>query len=97
MKGFMSGEKHWCYGKNREDVTGENNWKWNGGIKTYRKYVSDKLENGVCEICNKKIKLLVHHKDTNRHNNRLENLQVICFSCHCNIHKHFNRWGEYAY
>ena len=29
----------------------------------------------------------VHHKDKNRKNNRIDNLQVLCASCHAKIHK----------
>ena len=41
-----------------------------------------------CEICgnkpDKKRKLHVNHKDGNRKNNNLDNLQVVCSSCHNN-------------
>ncbi|WP_083910437.1 HNH endonuclease [Effusibacillus pohliae] len=45
----------------------------------------------VCEECGRKTKgrkLHVHHKDKNRKNNDLSNLQVVCSYCHNNkIHK----------
>jgi len=43
----------------------------------------------VCELCGgvprNKRNLHVHHKDGNRKNNDLENLQVVCVWCHNNI------------
>jgi len=45
----------------------------------------------VCEICGEVVhgrRLHIHHKDKNRKNNDLENLRVVCVSCHNNvIHK----------
>ena len=40
--------------------------------------------------------LLVHHKDENRLNNEIENLQVMCRSCHLSHHKilYWQRWRE---
>jgi 5-methylcytosine-specific restriction endonuclease McrA len=42
----------------------------------------------ICEICGTEIKnrrLHVHHKDKDRSNNNLDNLQVVCVCCHNNI------------
>lgn len=42
---------------------------------------------GCCEVCGKKsIKALVHHKDGCGLNNSLENLIVLCPSCHMAWH-----------
>ena len=35
----------------------------------------------VCKISNKKL-LTVHHKDGNKHNNKTENLQTLCYNDH---------------
>ena len=32
LKGYKSGEDHWCWGGKRTDVSGENHWNWKGGI-----------------------------------------------------------------
>lgn len=78
--------------KNRKNkALRERNPRWNGGIGSYRKKV-DLLK---CERCGDLINLLVHHKDRNRHNNNMSNLEVLCYQCHCAEHKYFNRWGEY--
>lgn len=56
----------------------------------------------VCERCgyNKKEILHVHHKDRNRSNNDMENLELICPNCHYEEHylgknwlKDFNKEG----
>lgn len=47
-----------------------------------------KLRGNICECCkniqwlNQLIRLEVHHKDSNRTNNQLENLQLLCPNCH---------------
>ena len=61
---------------------GEKSPHWRGGIGIYRALVTiDK-----CELCDNKDSLIVHHKDQNRRNNNLSNLQVLCYPCHSNIH-----------
>ena len=42
-----------------------------------------------CNRCgyNNRQALLVHHKDRNRKNNRIENLEIICRNCHAIEHK----------
>jgi 5-methylcytosine-specific restriction endonuclease McrA len=39
-----------------------------------------------CSKCGKKEELQVHHKDGNRNNNVLSNLQIVCSECHRKIH-----------
>lgn len=39
-----------------------------------------------CEICGSSISIDVHHKDGNCHNNSLDNLMVVCRSCHMKLH-----------
>ena len=54
------------------------------------------LLNGIfsCSICETvvlnqtpEIHLCVHHKDQNIFNNELNNLQVVCNSCHQKLHR----------
>ena len=43
----------------------------------------------VCENCDKnntKMDLAVHHKDRNNKNNKIENLMILCQSCHVKEH-----------
>jgi hypothetical protein len=48
----------------------------------------------ACERCgyDKKEILQVHHKDKNRQNNELTNLELICPNCHCEEHYGGNTW-----
>ena len=45
----------------------------------------------ICEMCNKERSkdrdLVVHHIDKNNKNNNVNNLMVLCNSCHAKIHK----------
>ena len=56
---------------------GESNPAWKDGIQTYRKH-----KNESCNRCGSVKDLLVHHKDENRHNNDLGNLETLCIRCH---------------
>lgn len=40
----------------------------------------------VCELCGSDYKITVHHKDGNPFNNKLKNLQVLCWHCHLLFH-----------
>lgn len=69
---FKSGEKHPNY---------------KTGKSTYRNIIK---ENSICERCgfSDKRALEVHHKDKNRHNNKKNNLEILCANCHMIEHKH---------
>ncbi|KQL21872.1 hypothetical protein AN957_09995 [Cytobacillus solani] len=55
-------------------------------VKHYRKkalrYYGDS-----CNRCGINENLQVHHKDRNRSNNELDNLEVLCYDCHSEEHK----------
>lgn len=51
-----------------------------------RKPVCERCEYGKYEILN------VHHKDRNRQNNDLENLELLCPNCHSEEHYLENNW-----
>ena len=53
----------------------------------------NKCGNG-CELCGSKKNLLVHHKDKDRHNNNLSNLQTLCESCHNKVHNNVRNFKE---
>jgi hypothetical protein len=61
---------------------GEKNPTWKGGIQVYRRF----LKKEKCEICESVKQLVVHHKDRNRYNNSLNNLIILCRSCHAKEH-----------
>ena len=41
----------------------------------------------ICSRCNSLKNIVVHHKDGNRLNNDIENLDIMCRSCHSKLHK----------
>lgn len=57
-------------------------------VGTYRRVFLTRLylnQKGLCYDCHESFPestLLVHHKDHNRHNNVLDNLQLVCKRCH---------------
>ena len=66
----------------------EKNPRWNGGISIYRRVI----KSNKCSMCELKRTLIVHHKNKNRYDNSLSNLQVICYKCHYKVHNGYNRW-----
>jgi hypothetical protein len=66
-------------------IRGENHWLWKGGIanRAYRKAISKK----VCDHCGATEDLGIHHRNDDHYDNRPENLQVLCNSCHISLHK----------
>lgn len=40
----------------------------------------------TCEVCGSAEKLQLHHKDKNKENNQLSNIQLLCASCHGKAH-----------
>ena len=51
-----------------------------------KEQVFDKC-NRQCVSCNKQEDLQIHHIDGDRSNNRLNNLEVRCYTCHKKLHK----------
>ena len=51
------------------------------------KYVLKNKPN-KCENCGSKYNIIIHHKDKNRMNNSLKNLQILCQGCHMVLHCH---------
>ena len=54
-----------------------------------RKILLDLLGN-KCEICGLIHRLTFHHKDKNPRNNALDNIQLLCQSCHLRVHSKHN-------
>jgi 5-methylcytosine-specific restriction endonuclease McrA len=83
------------FGKKRTSQFEEKNYNWKNGCGIYRRRAYKKYgyKCNRCGFDNKKI-LLVHHKDRNRKNNNVDNLEVLCKNCHSlehynEIHKKF--------
>lgn len=52
-----------------------------------RKLYLSKFEIKECFLCGSEKSLDVHHKNENWHDNRIENLVVLCRSCHMKEHR----------
>jgi hypothetical protein len=99
--------------KNHADVSGKNNPMYGRkGNKApsykdgrnsfgggYRGKGLINLQNS-CFLCGESNinKLVVHHKDENRQNNKLNNLQIVCYKCHNTIihKKNNNNYGQFV-
>lgn len=91
--------KHFCkneckrdYFKNNPNDRGIFHGHNGKSVKSsYRKIAFDNYEH-KCYYCgyNKFVDVLqVHHIDENRNNNTLSNLQIVCPTCHSEIHKNY--------
>ena len=69
-------------GNSSSNKPGPTNHSWKTGISGYRK-LAKKEE---CAYCKSTRHLVIHHKDEDRHNNNLDNLIVLCKSCHQKHH-----------
>lgn len=73
--------------KLNKNQKGENNRGWKGGVNQvyYQRLAKENLLLN-CYFCNSNRGLGVHHIDENRKNNILDNLIILCKSCHKKIH-----------
>ncbi|MFH0818385.1 MAG: hypothetical protein V1898_00080 [Patescibacteria group bacterium] len=72
--------------------SGDNHPNWQGGkYQAYRKFMLQGDKKQICAICDLKDKrvLMMHHLDSNRRNNNLNNLVWLCCNCHYLVH-HYN-------
>lgn len=69
----------------------ENNPYWKGGNSIYRKRLLEVSPELVCEVCGSDRFVVVHHKDGDRENGSLDNLQKLCRSCHRLEHERMKR------
>ena len=64
---------------------GFKNHQWKGGLWSFREKAFSNFPN-QCNRCGTTELLLVHHKDENRANNDINNLEILCKKCHQNHH-----------
>ena len=89
---FRDGHKSWNKGKQYPQIQWDKHWSFTTGKGSYAKRMA-RIKDPICEMCafngiwRKTIQ--VHHKDKNRDNNDLNNLQILCTKCHANIHKNW--------
>jgi len=68
-------------------VAGVNNPSWKGGSSIYRKLAFEEYRmEKKCETCGSLKLIDVHHIDKDKYNNKKENLQILCRSCHTRHH-----------
>ena len=73
---------HRTYAKKGYNQAGANNNAWAGGSSppVYQKLAFDHYGK-VCQRCGVEA-VLVHHKDEDRHNSDIDNLEPLCKRCH---------------
>ena len=74
-----------------ERYKGKGNPNYKNGIRTGKRMILE--VNKICQECGSDERLEVHHKDKNRKNNNLNNLQLLCRSCHSKQHRG-KEWGK---
>ena len=68
---------------------GEDNLRWIDGRRAYREIIKRSGREEICEVCGfseDNARLIIHHDDEDRHNNSLDNLHIMCNSCHQKLH-----------
>lgn len=85
---FFCSRKCHCIWENKNVRHGENAPNWMAGQSVYRTLLK---KSGIKEKCMRcgiedSRVLCVHHKDRNRKNNNLNNLEWLCRNCHCIVH-----------
>lgn len=86
-KFFCSVSCH-CSWENENVRYGANAPNWLAGENAYRQILRKTGMKEVCQKCglDDKRVLTVHHKDGNRKNNNVLNLEWLCRNCHCIEH-----------
>jgi len=74
--------------KNSVLKSGNNHYLWAGGSATYRVRLMRKGGKIICSRCGiEDVRVLdAHHKDSDRQNNVVENLEWLCKNCHFLAH-----------
>lgn len=83
-KGRISERK----GKSFSQIREKNHYRWNGGCHSTARRIALRYGFNLskCSICEKKGRMVVHHVDENPKNNNLNNLRILCFKCHNQLH-----------
>lgn len=74
-----------CFGKSRVHPSIKPN--------TGRKYAQGLFAASECSVCGVTHSLERHHRDENPANNEPSNVQIVCKTCHKNIHVANGTWG----
>ena len=70
---------------------GKKHPSWKGGTRKYYAKVANAIYrksniNIICEHCGSYNNICIHHKDKNKKNNKINNLQALCVGCHMFLH-----------
>lgn len=71
--------------KRVSQIRGEKHYLWKGGES--RRPYREQVEKKSCQECGQTENLSIHHINFDHYDNRPENLQVLCVSCHMSFHK----------
>lgn len=74
---------------------GVNNNAYKTGVGIYHRKKLSSMEKIQCERCGSLNHLVVHHKDRDRYNNSLDNLELLCKSCHSIEHMLHDTLGRF--
>lgn len=73
--------------KRNQGRAGEQNPNYRHGRYIDERYAHRILDREFCAWCDARDKLVIHHKNGDHFDNRRENLEVVCRSCHQSYHK----------
>ena len=73
---------------------GTDNHMYKTGIGTFQK-VAKAAYGEICNRCKSTDKIVVHHIDEDRKNNKVDNLEVLCKKCHQEHHCIRNEFGQF--
>jgi HNH endonuclease len=87
-KKFFCSVRCHCSWENKYKRCGENAPNWRTGQTSYRALLKRCGKPEICAQCSNDDHrvLVVHHRDSNRKNNKPENLEWLCRNCHCIVH-----------
>ena len=87
-KRFFCSVKCHCSWENKNVRCGVNAPNWIAGENAYRALLKRAGVAQECRRCGNRDKrvLTAHHKDGDRKNNTIDNLEWLCRNCHCIIH-----------
>ena len=85
---FFCSRKCHCSWENINNRCGENSPNWIVGQHSYRQLMKRYCKAEACSMCqiNDKRVLIVHHRNLNRKDNKIENLEWLCRNCHSIVH-----------
>jgi len=78
-------KSEWMKGKKMQKTSKNKHWNWQGGRG--KSFAERHIDANICEICGSIKSLDRHHIDGNQNNNSIENIMIVCRSCHMKLHR----------